>query len=199
MNRKDKENFNIDFKSSKNASDDDTGLSFMNFSLSAKRAQPPKDEKLLSEFDKMSIFDFTQKDRPAASDAEPQEDIVEEVPVEPVSERELLDETPQEPVKEEAEEMLRHAFPPEDLTEYSEEPLPESDEIEIDVVSWGQKPTPPASVQASPKRPIFIDDTASAERERPVPSDDEVEIRFCDFKQSAERRIERQREKQKKN
>ena len=63
----------------------------------------------------MSIFDFTQKDRPAASDAEPQEDIVEEVPVEPVSERELLDETPQEPVKEEAEEMLRHAFPPEDL------------------------------------------------------------------------------------
>ena len=105
MDRKDKENFNIDFKSSKNASDDDTELSFMNFSLSAKRAQPPKDEKLLSEFDKMSIFDFTQKERPAASDAEPQEDIVEEVPVEPVSERELLDETPQEPVKEEAEEM----------------------------------------------------------------------------------------------
>lgn len=201
MDRKDKENFNIDFKSSKNASDDDTELSFMNFSLSAKRTPPPKDEKLLSELDKMSIFDFTQKEKPAApdADAEAQEHVIEEVSIEPVSEREIWEETPQEPVKEEAEELLRHAFSPEDLTEYSEEPLPESDEIEIDVVSWGQKPTPPASVQASPKKPIFIDDTASAERERPVPSDDEVEIRFCDFKQSAERRIERQREKQKKN
>lgn len=183
MSPKDKENFDIDFKNNRNDSaDDDTELSIMNFSLSAKSQEPSREDRILSDLDKMSIFDFTEEKEDAQR-------FVEEVPVEAVSEQEI---------PEEETEMPAHGGS-ETLAEYSEEPHLDMDDIEINVVSWGQPRQAAAAPAEEPeqKKPIFIDDTKPA---KPLPrSDEEVEIKLCAFRQSAAQKAQRAKEKQKKN
>lgn len=186
MDHKDEEEFNIDFKNSnEDFSEDDMELSFMNFSLSAKNEEPSKEDKIFSDLEKMSIFDLTSKKEECVAEEPAPESEIEEVPVETVSEQVLPEEDTEEDTEEEKTELHQA---PDINVEYSEEPLPEIDDVEIKVVSWGQK------------KPLFIDDTKQAKpAEGVVQADEEVEIKLCSFRENAERRAQRTREKQKKN
>jgi hypothetical protein len=186
LDHKDKEEFNIDFKNSnENFSEDDMELSFMNFSLSTKNAEQSKEDKIFSDLEKMSIFDLTSKKEERITEESQQETEIEAVPVETVSEYEFPDDDTEEETDEEKTELHRS---PDINVEYSEEPLPEIDDVEINIVSWGQK------------KPLFIDDTKPTKPAEPVvQADENVEIKLCNFRENAERRAQRTREKQKKN
>lgn len=142
----------------------------------------------------MSIFDFTgdqNKEEPET------ESVIEEVPVEAVSDQEIPEEAGEIPESEAAETPDPEPLP-EMISEYSEEPLPELDDVEINVVRWGQGRTSTAPPQKQePQKPLLIDDTKSVPQ---IPqSGDEVEVKLCHFRtKCTAARSEKQR-KQKKN
>ncbi len=195
LDHKENDELNIDFGiAGGSASEDDTELSFMNFSLAAKNTERSKEDKILADLEKMSIFDFTgdqNKEEPET------ESVIEEVPVEAVSDQEIPEEAGEIPESEAAETPDPEPLP-EMISEYSEEPLPELDDVEINVVRWGQGRTSTAPPQKQePQKPLLIDDTKSVPQ---IPqSGDEVEVKLCHFRQNAQLRDQKNKEKQKKN
>lgn len=192
MEHKDTDDFDIDFTNKNSASEDDSEIQFMNFTLS-KSAQPEEDaqaDDFFAKIDQISIFDLAQKDSAPEESIEP-----EEVAVEPVSDSEEI-----------AEEPL---------------PDPDDIEINIVNWNGPRQDSAPPLKSAAPEepaacKPVFVDDTKDADEPeevaadlppRPVeePPDDEdeddadIEIKIRHFRKSTQQRAERSAERQKKN
>lgn len=206
MEHKDTDDFDIDFANKHSGSEDDSEIQFMNFTLS-KSAQQEEDaqaDDFFAKIDQISIFDLAQENSAQEESIEP-----EEVAVEPVSDLEEI-----------AEEV------PETLSEISEEPLPDPDDIEINIVNWnGSRKSSAAPLKSAvPEepaacKPIFVDDTKDADEPESCVSvpemqephyveeqpddddddDDEIEIKFRHYRKSTQQRAERSVERQKKN
>ena len=181
MEQTNNDNFNLDFSGSTSASDKEKEQSFVDFSLASPISHKSRTQDFEAESSIPSMPHRTAES--AAAEIFELKELFEELAAEPVSSQ---DHTPVPSKLQKHDSETKKTKEPYHFAEYAEEPL-DSDDLEISFMNWGHK----RAAQPMPQK------------QQPAPqlpgNDDEIEIKFCDFRYSAEQKALKAKERQKKN